>query len=116
MDENPAYGTKTSLRGQAYENTPEEPSYEIIPASCLQSTSTDEHTTAQWQKMNSMHDYRYIVSLILKQSYVVITDNTDGIECLHYWDKLGYVTVLLIFINELIIMWKDHACIKSMET
>ena len=56
-----------------------------------------------------MHDYRYIISLILKQSYVVITDNTDGIECLHYWDKLGYVIVLLTFINELIIMWKDHS-------
>ena len=47
MDENPAYGTKTSLRGQAYENTPEEPSYEIIPAASMQSTSTVEYTTAQ---------------------------------------------------------------------
>ena len=71
MDENPAYGTKTSIRRQAYENTLEEPSYEIIPAASMQSTSTDEHTTAQRQKMNSMHDYRYIVSFILEQSYIL---------------------------------------------
>ena len=47
MDENPAYGTKTSLRGQAYENTPEEPSYEIIPAVSSQPPHIHEHTTAQ---------------------------------------------------------------------